>query len=83
LTALDREIETLIFTILFQYAKNHAVLINTHNLRNILKTDYLYVMKNGSIIQHGVPDHLLQSEGYFKSVFGGENVSIEKLKVVS
>lgn len=83
LTALDREIETLIFTILSQYAKNHAVLINTHNLRIILKTDYLYVLNNGIIVQHGIPAQLLHSEGYFKSVFSGENVSIEKLKVVS
>jgi len=83
LTALDRQIETLIYNILLQYSKNHAVLINTHALRIILKTDYLYVMKNGCIIQQGDPNNLLQSEGYFKSVFDKENSNLKKLKVVS
>jgi ATP-binding cassette subfamily B protein len=83
LTALDREIETLIFSILSEYAKNNAVLISTHALRIILKTDYLYILKNGGIIQQGNPEHLLRSKGYFQSVFNSENISVAKLKVVS
>jgi ABC-type bacteriocin/lantibiotic exporter with double-glycine peptidase domain len=83
ITAIDREVETLIFRVLSQYAQDHAVLINTHALRIILKTDYLYVMKNGSIIQEGDPEKLLRSEGYFKSIFSGENNHVAKLKVVS
>jgi len=83
ITSLDREVETLIFRTLSQYAQDHAVLINTHALRIILKTDYLYVMKNGSIIQEGDPEQLLRSEGYFKTVFSGENNHVAKLKVVS
>jgi ATP-binding cassette subfamily B protein len=83
ITAIDREVETLIFKILLQYAQDHAVLVNTHALRIILKTDYLYVMKNGSIIQEGDPKQLLRSDGYFKSVFSGENSHVAKLKVVS
>jgi ABC-type multidrug transport system fused ATPase/permease subunit len=83
ITALDREVETLIFRILSKYAQNHAVLISTHALRIILKTDYLYVVKNGSIIQEGDPHHLLKSEGYFNSVFRGKNSHLDKLKIVS
>ena len=83
LTALDREVEKWIFQILSQYAQDHAILINTHSLRIILKTDHLYVMKNGCIIQQGEPEKLLQSEGYFKSIFGEKNQILETLKVVS
>jgi ATP-binding cassette subfamily B protein len=69
LTALDREIESLILEILSQYSKDHAVLINTHNFRIIMKTDYLYVLKNGFIIQQGKPGQLFKKDGFFKSVF--------------
>jgi ATP-binding cassette subfamily B protein len=72
LTALDREIESMIFSILLKYAKTHSVLINTHNLRIIMKTDYLYVLKNGFIIQEGEPNHLFKKEGFFRSVFNDE-----------
>jgi len=74
LTALDREIETMILTILSQYANNHSVLINTHNFRIIMKTEYLYVLKNGFIIQHGDPNQLFQKDGFFKSVFSDDSV---------
>jgi ATP-binding cassette subfamily B protein len=73
LTALDREIETMIFSILSQYANTHAVLINTHNLRIIMKTDYLYVLKNGFIVQDGNPNQLLQTKGFFRSVFNDDS----------
>ena len=69
ITSLDRETETMILRILSEYVQDHAVLINTHSLRIILKTDFLYVMKNGSIIQKGNPAQLLRSEGYFKSIY--------------
>ena len=69
ITSLDRETETMILRILSKYVLDHAVLINTHSLRIILKTDFLYVMKNGSIIQKGNPVQLLRSEGYFNSIY--------------
>lgn len=69
LNAVDIEIENLIFKILSHYVINHAVLINTHNLRVIRKCDYLYVMKDGKIVQQGSPNEMLENEGYFKSVF--------------
>ena len=78
LTALDREIEKLIFSILLQYSKSHSVLINTHNIRIIMQTDYLYVLKNGFIIQHGHPDQLLKKDGFFRSVFSDNYLYKEK-----
>ena len=80
LTALDREIETAIFKILSQYSKEHSVLINTHNLRIIMKTDYLYVLKNGFIVQHGNPKRLIKNDGFFRSVFNDNYNGIAKHK---
>jgi ATP-binding cassette subfamily B protein len=78
LTALDREIEKTIFKILSAYAKNHSVLINTHNFRIIMKTDYLYVLKNGLIIQQGTPNQLFKKDGFFRSVFDDDNLPVKE-----
>ncbi len=69
LNSIDMEIENLIFAILLKYVRCHAVLICTHNLRIIMKTEFLYVIKDGDIIQKGSPAMLLRESGYFHSVF--------------
>ena len=69
LNSIDMEIENLIFSILLKYVRCHAVLICTHNLRIIMKTEFLYVIKDGDIIQKGSPAMLFRESGYFHSVF--------------
>jgi len=61
-SAIDIEIENLIFNSLKEYSKDHAVLIVTHDLRTISKTDYLYILENGTISENGKPNVLLTKE---------------------
>jgi ATP-binding cassette, subfamily C, bacteriocin exporter len=61
-SAIDIEIENLIFNSLKEYSKNHGVLIVTHDLRTISKTDFLYILENGSISEKGKPNDLLKME---------------------
>ena len=67
--AVDMTIEKMIFSILNRYSEQHAVLVNTHNLRLIMKTDFLYVIHQGRVVQKGRPLNLLQDKGYFRDVF--------------
>ncbi len=69
LSGVDFEIEELIYERIKEYSKNNAVLLITHNLANLLKTDYLYVLRNGNIEEHGSPSVLIQNDSLFgKSV---------------
>ncbi len=69
LSGVDFEIEELIYERIKEYSKNNAVLLITHNLANLLKTDYLYVLRNGKIEEHGSPSLLIQNGSLFgKSV---------------
>lgn len=61
LSGIDFEIEAVIYERIYEYAKYNAVLLITHNLANLLKTDYLYVLKEGTIIEHGSPGILVQN----------------------
>lgn len=55
--------------------KNTSTIIITHQLNeNILgKCDYIYVMKNGSIVEEGSLNQLLNKKGYFYSLYNVNN----------
>jgi ATP-binding cassette subfamily B protein len=65
LSGVDFEIEEQIYESIKVYSKHNAVLLITHNLANLLKTDYLYVLKNGNIAEHGYPNMLIQNNSIF------------------
>ncbi len=65
LSGVDFEIEEQIYESIKVYSKNNAVLLITHNLANLLKTDYLYVLKNENIAEHGYPNMLIQNGSIF------------------
>jgi len=58
--ALDSDMEIRVFEILRNYAADHAVLLVTHNPAAVLRTDYLYILKDGKIIEQGVPHYLMR-----------------------
>ena len=70
--ALDIESENIIFNVLQRYARRNAILIITHNIKIILKTDFLYVLDKGQIVQKGVPREMIGGPAYFSSVAGKE-----------
>jgi ATP-binding cassette subfamily B protein len=70
--ALDIESENLVFSVLHRYARQQAALIITHNIKIVLKTDYLYVLDKGQIVQEGVPQEMINSQGFFSSTVKGE-----------
>jgi len=67
LSGIDFEIEEQIYDNISNYAKNNAVLLITHNLANLLKTDYLYILKQGTILEHGSINSLVNSNSFFSS----------------
>ena len=70
--ALDIKSENLIFSILKKYAQRNAVLIITHNIKIILKTDYVYALDSGMIVQEGIPSEIQNEAGIFNSIFEKE-----------
>ncbi len=69
LSGIDLELEALILKVLFDYSRKHAVVIITHNLQTILKTDFVYLLKNGQIIQRGNPKILISEKGSFQEMY--------------
>ena len=69
LSGIDIELEIIIFDVIKFYSKNNAVLLITHNLNSILKTDFVYVLANGTISQNGTPQELVSLDGYFSEMW--------------
>lgn len=69
LSGIDMELEEQIFGIIREYSARHAVLLITHNIRMILRSDYVYLLGNGKIIQEGIPAMLTADGGVLGKMY--------------
>lgn len=69
LSGIDIEYERIIFDVLKKYSQSNCVLLITHNLHSILKTDFVYLLSEGSIVQKGRPEELISNPGHFKNIW--------------
>ena len=79
ISAIDVEIEHLIFNTLREYAQENAVFLISHNLRTLAKTDFLYLLENGSITASGKPDRLIKTSKRFQALWHTQQQVHEKL----
>ena len=66
---IDVESENDIMQVISQLAKEKVVLLISHRLANVIKANQIYVMKNGTFVEHGTHDELLGQEGYYAKLF--------------
>jgi ATP-binding cassette, subfamily B, bacterial len=60
-SALDSESEALVQDALQELMQNRTSVIIAHRLATIKNVDYIYVLKNGEIIEEGSPEDLLKN----------------------
>jgi ABC-type multidrug transport system fused ATPase/permease subunit len=65
---LDSRSEKLIRDAIDQVAGEITVLIVAHRSSIVMRSDTVYVLGNGTIIEHGSPKHLLASGGAFAAM---------------
>ena len=63
--AIDAELELCLSQAVQRFAQEHAVLLITHNVDSLRKTDYVYLLREGNIIEEGEPNHLLGQDSFF------------------
>ncbi len=83
LSGIDIELEKLIFDVIKNHSKHNAVLLITHNLNSIIKTDYVYVLANRTILQQGTPQDLISNDGYFKEMWNMKELIYQNNLMVS
>lgn len=68
-SAVDMETETQIQEALHSIASNHTVFLIAHRISSIKSADLILVLDNGTILEAGTHDELIEKNGYYSTVF--------------
>lgn len=66
---IDVESENNIMEVIRQIAKEHVVLLISHRLANVTRANHIYVLKEGTFVEEGTHDELLERKGYYAKLF--------------
>jgi ABC-type bacteriocin/lantibiotic exporter with double-glycine peptidase domain len=69
MNAIDVHVAALVFHVLAAYARDHAVLVISHNLQTLMRVDHLYVLEAGRIVEEGAPSALRAERGRFHGLW--------------
>jgi len=64
-SALDVHTESDLFKALHEFLKERTIITIAHRLSTVQSSDYIYVMKDGAIVEEGTPEALMQEEGHY------------------
>lgn len=68
-SAMDRDTENFVLTVLNSLRNKMGILMATHKLKIANKTDMIYIMKNGSIECCGSPQELLKFSNMYSELY--------------
>ena len=66
---IDVESEELIMNVIHELAKTKTVLLISHRLANVVKSDKIYFLKDGEIKENGKHDELMSQNGEYKHLY--------------
>ncbi|MDQ0090494.1 subfamily B ATP-binding cassette protein MsbA [Paenibacillus anaericanus] len=74
-SALDLESESLIQQSLRDLSKSRTTLIVAHRLSTITHADLIVVMKNGSVVERGTHEELMEKQGVYAQLYNIQNLN--------
>ena len=66
---IDVESEELIMNVIHELAKTKTVLLISHRLANVVKSDMIYFLKDGEIKESGKHDELMSGNGAYRHLY--------------
>jgi ATP-binding cassette subfamily B protein len=69
LSAVDTETEEIILSNLKEYCKNKTTIIVSNRVSSAKNADNIIIIEEGSIIQQGPHNQLVNEEGYYKELY--------------
>ncbi|KAF7305096.1 hypothetical protein MKEN_01224800 [Mycena kentingensis (nom. inval.)] len=74
-SALDPTSRILVFEAIKRWRKNKTTIVITHDLSQIAPSDFVYVLKNGSVVEQGYRYDLETGDGEFGDMLASQNAS--------
>ena len=66
---IDAESEEMIMDVIHQLAETKTILLISHRLANVVKSDRIYMMKDGCVAESGAHDQLIQQNGEYAKLY--------------
>ena len=66
---IDVESEELIMDVIHELAKTKTVLLISHRLANVVKSDRIYFLKDGEIKESGKHEELMRLNGAYRHLY--------------
>lgn len=66
---IDADSEETIMNVIHELSKTKTVILISHRLANVVDSDEIFMLENGSIIESGCHDELMNNEGPYEKLF--------------
>ena len=71
---IDVESEEMIMNVIHELAKTKTVLLISHRLANVVQSDQIYFLKNGTICERGTHAELMEQNGAYRHLYDSQMV---------
>jgi ATP-binding cassette, subfamily B, bacterial len=82
-SSVDPRTEKIVYRNLFQSFKNKAVISSLHRLHLLTQFDYVYILRNGSVVDQGPFEELKRYSLVFKELWEHQNSETEKVEITT
>lgn len=72
-SALDVHTESDLFEALKEFLHERTIITIAHRLSTVQNSDYIYVMKEGKIVEEGEPEILVREEGHYNQFVNAQH----------
>lgn len=66
---IDAESEEMIMDVIHELAKTRTIILISHRLANVVKSDRIYMMKEGRVVETGTHEKLMELEGEYQKLY--------------
>lgn len=80
-SALDSHSESCVRDVIRSLKDQRTVVIVTHQMQTAEIANVIFVMEQGSIVDHGTPDEMKVKEGPYLRLFAGETTSDKAISI--
>lgn len=73
-SSIDSESEAMIMDVIEDLSQSKTVILISHRMANVEKSDRIYVLDNGKVVEKGTHDELLNNKGQYEKMYRQQHI---------